>query len=162
MDVTINIPSVTINLISAEAQAGLAAIPIILRNQEKSMATDQQTLDQLAAIKQAQTDTNTALDKVSAESTGLVTLTRDQAALIEDLKTQLANAPVSQEIKDMVAEIAANASALKDKATSIDNQVDDVAPNPTETPPETPTETPPETPPAGEVGAVGEDGNPVP
>lgn len=151
MKVKINV-KIDIHLLSPEAQAGLAAIPLILSNQEKSMATDQATLDQLAAIKQAQADTNTALDKVSAESTGLVTLAREQAALIEDLKGQLANAPVSQEIKDLVAEIATNANTAKDKATAIDGLVDDVAPNPTPTPPEEPGN--------GGTG-VGADGNPV-
>lgn len=90
-------------------------------------------LEQLNEIKElimaTREDANTKLDtingkmdKISAETTGLVTE-------IRQLKEAAQNAGVPDEVMQKI-------DSLASKADSIDSQVDDVAPNPTPTPEE--------------------------
>ncbi len=112
---------VNVHLVSKDVQAALAAIPgiaaaipTILSRSASIMATQQEAAAQL----QAHGD---KLDKISAETTGLVELVRD-------LKDQLAaSGNVAPELQSAIDRVVS-------KAEQIDGLVDDVAPNPTETP----------------------------
>lgn len=148
MNVTVNIPSITINLISAEAQAGLAAIPA-LAAATQSIKEGMTTMANNQAEASAKLDAlGGKLDKISGETTELVKQVRD-------LKEAAENAG------NLSPEFMAKLDALAGQADAIDGMVDDVAPNPTPTPPE-----------GGDTGnggssggsgepVIGPDGNPV-
>lgn len=156
MNVTINIPSITINLLSAEAQAGLAAIPALaaatslINERIITMAeTQAEAVARLTAMQTKFDDQGVKLDKISAETTAQVVLVRDLKQQIADLQTN-----ASPEMSAALDKLAATADALGGKADAIDAQVDDAAPNPTPTPAPEPT--------PGNGGGVGPDGNPLP
>ena len=84
------------------------------------MATEEEVGQRLDAL-------GAKLDKISSETTSLVTQSRELKQALDDAQA------AGQQIPE---EIMAKIDALASKAEAIDAQVDDIAPNPTPTPEE--------------------------
>lgn len=115
IDVTVNVYHRNDPDVVRSLQTLLRAADQLLKGQKTIMATNQEALDKLDAI-------GATLDTVSAETT----------ALVEEVRA-LKEAAENQNVSD---ELMAKINSLADKAISIDEKVDSVAPNPTETPAE--------------------------
>lgn len=139
--------------------ADTIADAIVRGNHELSTRLDQMRLDQtqlkeiLMATKEEAGQRLDALgaklDKISSETTALVTQSRELKQALDD--AQAAGLQIPDEIMTKI-------DALASKADEIDSQVDDIAPNPTPTPAEGEGEGEGQT---GETGGTDETGNPA-